>query len=42
VIIKERYAIESIERPLDELAVHFTNEYERLIRAGMLPACGSK
>jgi hypothetical protein len=27
---------------LDELAVHFTNEYERLIRAGMLPACGSK
>ena len=42
VIKKERCTIEGIERPLYELTVHFTSEYEGLVWAGMLLACGSQ
>ena len=42
VIIEECYTIENIECPLYELAIHFTSEYEGLIWAGMLSACGSQ
>ena len=42
VIKKERCTIESIEGPLYELAIRFTSEYEGLVWAGMLPACGTE
>ena len=42
VIKKERGAIENIECPLYELAICVTSEYEGLIWAGMLPACGTQ
>ena len=42
LIVKEHWAIESIECPLYELAIHFTSDYDGLIWAGMLSACGSE